>query len=39
MHNLKLALSVRLSKGPLTGAQIGAITATLDRAASEIERH
>jgi DNA-binding PadR family transcriptional regulator len=38
MHNLKLALSVRLSKGPLTEAQIGAITAALDRAASEIER-
>jgi DNA-binding PadR family transcriptional regulator len=38
MHNLQLALSVRLSKGPLTEAQIGAITAALDRAAAEIER-
>jgi len=38
MHNLKLALSVRLGKGPLTEAQISAITAALDRAASEIER-
>jgi hypothetical protein len=39
MHNLTLALSVRLSKGPLTGVRISAITARLDRAASEIERH
>jgi hypothetical protein len=39
MHNLKLALSVRLSKGPLTGVRISAITAGLDPAASEIERH
>ena len=39
MHNLQLALSVRLGKGPLTEAQIGAITAALDRAASEIERY
>jgi DNA-binding PadR family transcriptional regulator len=39
LHNLQFALSVRLSKGPLTAAQIGAITATLDRAAAEIERH
>jgi DNA-binding PadR family transcriptional regulator len=38
MHNLKLALSVRLGKGPLTEAQIGAVTAALDRTASEIER-
>jgi len=38
MHNLQLALSVRLGKGPLTEAQIGAITAALDRVASEIER-
>jgi hypothetical protein len=38
MHNLRLALSVRLGKGPLTEAQIGAIMAALDRAASEIER-
>jgi hypothetical protein len=39
MHNLQLALSVRLGRGPLTEAQIDAVTAALDRAASEIERH
>jgi DNA-binding PadR family transcriptional regulator len=38
MHNLKLALAVRLGKGPLTAAQVSAITATLDRTAAEIER-
>jgi DNA-binding PadR family transcriptional regulator len=38
LHNLQRALVVRLSKGPLTAEQIGAITAALDRVASEIER-
>jgi DNA-binding PadR family transcriptional regulator len=38
VHNLRLALCVRLGKGPLTEAQIVAITAALDRAASDIER-
>jgi DNA-binding PadR family transcriptional regulator len=38
MYNVKLALAVRLGKGPLTSEQIGAITAVLDRAAAEIER-
>ena len=38
MHNLRLVLSVRLGKGPLTEAQIGAITAAIERAASDVER-
>jgi DNA-binding PadR family transcriptional regulator len=38
MHNLETALSIRLGKGPLDDAQVGTITETLDRAASEIER-
>jgi DNA-binding PadR family transcriptional regulator len=32
-------LAVRLGKGPLTAEQIGAITAALERVASEIERY
>jgi DNA-binding PadR family transcriptional regulator len=38
MHNLELALSLRLGNGPLDGAQVRTITAALDRAATEIER-
>ena len=38
MHNLELALSLRLGKGPLDDAQLRAITAALDGAAAEIER-
>jgi len=38
MHNLELALSLRLGKGPLDEAQLRAITAALDGAAAEIER-
>jgi DNA-binding PadR family transcriptional regulator len=38
MHNLELALSLRLGKGPLDEAQVRTITAVLDRAASDIER-
>jgi DNA-binding PadR family transcriptional regulator len=38
MHNLELALSIRLGRGPLDENQIRAVTGALDRAASEIER-
>jgi DNA-binding PadR family transcriptional regulator len=38
MGNLRAALQVRLAKGELTAAALGAITAALDRAAGEIER-
>jgi len=38
MHNLELALSIRLGRGPLDENQVRAVTDTLDRAASEIER-
>ena len=38
LHNLELALSIRLGRGPLDGAQVHAITEALDRVASEIER-
>lgn len=38
MQNLRAALSVRLRKGPLSGEQVSAITAILDRAVGEIER-
>jgi DNA-binding PadR family transcriptional regulator len=38
MHNLELALSLRLSKGRLDETQLRTITAALDRAASDIER-
>ena len=38
MHNLELALSIRLGRGPLDENQIRAVTDTLDRAAIEIER-
>jgi DNA-binding PadR family transcriptional regulator len=38
MHNLDLALSIRLAKGPLDAAQVRAVTDALDRVAGEIER-
>ena len=37
-ENLKLALRLRMSRGPLSEDQIRAIAETLDRAAGEIER-
>lgn len=37
-HNLQLALSIRLGKGPVGDEQVRAITDALDRAATEIER-
>ena len=36
-ENLKLALRLRLSRGPLSGEQAQAVSAALDRAAREIE--
>ena len=36
--NLEAALAIRLGKGPLSVEQVQAITHTLDRAATEIER-
>jgi DNA-binding PadR family transcriptional regulator len=38
MHNLELALSIRLGRGPLDAEQVRAVAGTLDRAAAEIER-
>jgi len=38
MHNLDAALTIRLGHGPLTADQVRAVTAVLDRAASEIEQ-
>ncbi len=38
VHNLRLALSVRLAKGPLAPETTQRITQLLDQAASEIER-
>jgi DNA-binding PadR family transcriptional regulator len=38
LHNLRSAVQVRLSKGELSPESLAAITAALDRAASEIER-
>ncbi|PKU25432.1 PadR family transcriptional regulator [Telmatospirillum siberiense] len=38
MENLKLALRLRLGRGPLTGEQIAHIAEVLDRTAGEIER-
>src|SRR6516164_8917290 len=38
MHNLEAALTIRLGRGPLTADQVLAVTAVLDRAASEIEQ-
>ena len=38
MHNLRLALRMRLSRGPLTEAQVEAVTSALDQAAQTVER-
>lgn len=38
MENLKLALRLRLSRGPLSEEQVNAIAATLDAAATSVER-
>jgi DNA-binding PadR family transcriptional regulator len=38
MENLKTALRLRLSQGPISEAQIEAVAAAIDRAASEVER-
>ena len=38
MHNLRLALRIRLSRGPLDAEQIRRVTEALDRAAGEVER-
>ena len=38
MHNLRLALRMRLSRGPLSDAQIDAVTRALDQAAQTVER-
>ncbi len=38
VHNFKLALSLRLGKGPLSEQQVRDITAAIDGAASAIER-
>jgi DNA-binding PadR family transcriptional regulator len=38
MHNLEMALSIRLARGALDDNQIRAVTGALDRAAGEIER-
>ena len=38
MGNVKLALRLRLSTGPLTAEQVDAIAAALDAAATQIER-
>jgi hypothetical protein len=38
MHNLKMALRLKLSEPPLSGTQIQAIAAALDAAAAAVER-
>jgi hypothetical protein len=38
MENLKLALRLRLSRGPLDENQVNAIAAALDAAATAVER-
>ena len=38
MENLKLALRLRLSRGPLTEAQVNEVAAALDAAATALER-
>jgi hypothetical protein len=38
VENLKLALRLRLSRGPLSDEQISAVTAALDGAAVSVER-
>lgn len=37
MHNLPLALRIRLGRGPLDAAEVRAVTEILDRAAARIE--
>jgi hypothetical protein len=38
MENLKLALHLRLSRGPLSDEQVNAVAAVIDRAATSVER-
>ena len=38
MENLKLALRMRLSRGPLSAEQVNAVAAALDAAATSVER-
>jgi hypothetical protein len=38
MHNLKMALRLKLSEPPLSATQIQAIAAALDAAAAAVER-
>jgi DNA-binding PadR family transcriptional regulator len=38
MHNLELALSIRVARSPLDAGQVRTITEVLDRAAGEVER-
>jgi hypothetical protein len=38
MENLKLALRLRLSRGPLNEDQINAVAAALDAAATSVKR-
>jgi hypothetical protein len=38
MENLKLALQLRLSRGPLSDEQVYAVAAAIDRAATSVER-
>lgn len=38
MHNLRVALRLRLSRGPLSEAEVNAITAALDATAVTVER-
>ena len=38
MHNLRLALRIRLGRGPLAAEEVRRVTEILDRAAGEIER-
>jgi hypothetical protein len=38
MENMKLALRLRLSRGPLSDEQINAVAAAIDAAATSVER-
>jgi DNA-binding PadR family transcriptional regulator len=38
MQNLEAALAIRLGRGPLSGDEVRAVSAILDRAAGEVER-
>jgi DNA-binding PadR family transcriptional regulator len=38
MHNLRLALRIRLGRGPLSAEEVRHVTEILDRAAGEVER-